>query len=252
MIDLNTLLDAASAGWVLEGASAINNQGQIVGWGTNPAGRKESLILTPVGVQDEDGDGFIYTQDCNDADPSIFPGAAEVKHDGIDQDCNGYDLTIEVIKIDYNERKATLTVEATSAYGADAALGVVNFGMMTWNDKKNKWVKVAAAAQDPVSVVVSGPEGAVVAYTGDPPCDPVPEVCDDGVDNDCDGLTDSDDPECPSVCDGDGICDPGEDCLSCPDECAGKLKGKPSSQFCCGNGIVEPPEGSGAVCDGNF
>ena len=51
-----------------------------------------------VGV-DGDGDGFdsIATggTDCDDADPSVFPGAAEVADDGVDQDCDGVDLIEE-------------------------------------------------------------------------------------------------------------------------------------------------------------
>ena len=50
-----------------------------------------------------------------------------------------------------------------------------------------------------------------------------PELtCDDGVDNDCDGLTDTLDPDCPSggACNNDGVCDPGEDCLGCANDCA--------------------------------
>jgi hypothetical protein len=54
-----------------------------------------------------------------------------------------------------------------------------------------------------------------------------------------------------STC-GDGICELGEDCDSCSDDCAGMTKGKPSQRFCCGNGIPEAPEGDGAICQGNF
>jgi hypothetical protein len=82
--------------------------------------------------------------------------------------------------------------------------------------------------------------------------------CADSFDNDCDGLIDCEDaldcdsdPICADPCNDDGICDPGEDCENCPDECAGQQTGKPSGRFCCGNGILEEAEGDGSVCDGN-
>jgi hypothetical protein len=38
---------------------------------------------------DADGDGFPCEVDCNDADPSVYPGAAEICDDGLDNDCDG-------------------------------------------------------------------------------------------------------------------------------------------------------------------
>lgn len=36
---------------------------------------------------DEDGDGFWSLEDCDDGDPSVFPGADDVWYDGINSDC---------------------------------------------------------------------------------------------------------------------------------------------------------------------
>jgi probable HAF family extracellular repeat protein len=46
IIDLNTMIDSSS-GWTLEEATAINDSGQIVGNGTNPAGQTHAFLLTP-------------------------------------------------------------------------------------------------------------------------------------------------------------------------------------------------------------
>jgi probable HAF family extracellular repeat protein len=47
MVDLNTLLPADSD-WTLTQATAINDAGQIVGSGNNPAGKIHAFLLTPV------------------------------------------------------------------------------------------------------------------------------------------------------------------------------------------------------------
>jgi len=68
--------------------------------------------------------------------------------------------------------------------------------------------------------------------------------CTDGVDNDCDTYTDCDDSDCDSdpACQcGNGVCDPGEDCHTCPDDCISRTV-PPKFAYCCGDGTCEGEE----------
>ena len=80
--------------------------------------------------------------------------------------------------------------------------------------------------------------------------------CSNAVDDDCDGLVDCGDPDCNgkldcmSPCNNDGVCDQGEDCDNCANDCDSQRRRKPSNRYCCGNGLLELAEEDGR-CDGH-
>ena len=126
----------------------------------------------PSGPVDADSDGFSAEIDCDDNNNSVYPGAPEIKHDSVDQDCNGYDLTIDLTRVWYKQSKDQFITWATSDLKAKANLaitvqlknGQIISQTMTWNASKNQWQLtlnrfVAKYGSTPTTVTVNGIEG---------------------------------------------------------------------------------------------
>lgn len=167
-----------------------------------------------------------------------------------------------------------IAADATSAAGVAVDFVeiwdvLVNSGLSAQQLMKDPIHPSAAAhtiiAQTVHPVIASAVCGDLVCEPGEDGCS-CPADCDtllteesycgDLKDNDCDGVMDCEDldcseqPGCQSACDGDGICEAGENCENCGFDCARQRTGRPNGRYCCGNGIVEGPE-VGGICDGN-
>jgi len=140
----------------------------------------------------------------------------------------------------------------------------LNFGMSNFNV-----ISIEVVCGDGICDPVEENKCTCTMDCGNPPT--VESICGDGLDNDCDNLVDCADPDCISyyacVCNNDGICEEGEDChncqndcirgddlgcdndticeplrgedcQSCPTDCRGVLTGKPSGRYCCGSNRI--------------
>lgn len=49
--------------------------------------------IAETGFVDADGDGYAASEDCDDDNDQVYPGAPETLQDGVDSNCDGFDDT---------------------------------------------------------------------------------------------------------------------------------------------------------------
>ena len=117
-------------------------------------------VVTVEICDDADGDGWPAGEDCDDTDPTIYPGAEELC-DGIDNDCDG--------EIDNG-------VEGADTYYPDVD-----------GDGYGDEAGAVSACEQPEGFITAGGD----CDDTNPLVNPtILEICNDGIDNNCDGRID--------------------------------------------------------------
>jgi MYXO-CTERM domain-containing protein len=117
---------------------------------------------------DKDGDGHRYPADCDDENSATYPGAEDIDGDGIDSDCDGTDGE---------------AIDTGDGPGADTGSpweDTVDTGGDPYEDADRDGYGSSEDCNDASAESHPGAE----------------EICDDGLDNDCDGMTDGADADC--------------------------------------------------------
>jgi len=159
------------------------------------------------GSLDADGDGYEASVDCNDHNPNINPGALELCYDSVDNDCNGLEdsnrdpaLSEPCYSgwIDGDNDGFDITFDCNDN-NASVNPGAVEICDDTIDNDCNRLADTQdpACSSGPVDADSDGYDETVDCNDNNASVNPgAAEICNDAIDNDCNGLIDLLDPVC--------------------------------------------------------
>ncbi len=153
---------------------------------------------------DQDGDGVYRLEcggeDCDDEDPDAYPNAPEVPYDGVDQDCDGFDLTdVDEDGFDAEEAGGDDCDDSSVEVNPDAE--EIAYDGVDNDCADGDLTDVDGDGFDAEEV------GGDDCDDDDPAVNPgAEEICDDGIDNDCDDVADDEDSDCGATGDTESPC----------------------------------------------
>ena len=197
---------------------------------------------------DDDGDGVTENQgDCNDTNRNIYPGAAEICGDGVDQDCNGFDKACPPDPADVDDDGDKITENQGDC--DDANPNIFPGAEEICEDGIDQDCDGYDEACPPHPADVDNDGDGVTENQGD--CDDgdasikpgAKEICEDGIDQDCDGSDETCPPDPRDVDDDqDGVTENQGDC----DDNDASIK--PGAKEICDDGKDQNCDGADEVC----
>lgn len=184
----------------LAAAASTNHVARI--WtacpGSSGAGETMSMQVSYLATSlsqfaDADGDTFtVAAGDCDDTNPAINPGAAEVL-DGLDNDCDGIvdegfvDADGDGFAVPFDCNDANATVFPGAVEIADGLDNDCDGQLGSWTAYSGP-VGTEGVGTCQAGIQYENPDGTLSAIVGE--VTPVPEIPLNGLDDDCDGVTD--------------------------------------------------------------